>query len=89
MGLITFNKNVHVYELGCKINTIFSLNGAREYSNLDIMGLLGISINKNDPNCRSYEIFKRFIVQIKTKADVQKITRRVRDLKRDQTITVN
>lgn len=34
-------------------------------------------------------MFKRFIIQINSKEDKQKIIRRVRDIRRDQTITVN
>ena len=88
VGLITFNKNVHVYELASKINTVFCINGLKEYSSLDIMGMLGVAV-KNDPTHKSYDVFKRYIIQIKNKADSDKIIRRIRDIRRDQTITVN
>ena len=88
VGLITFNKNVHVYELASKINTVFCINGMKEYNNFEIMAMLGVAI-KNDPTHKSYDVFKRYIIQIKNKADSDKIIRRIRDIKRDQTITVN
>lgn len=55
---------------------------------MDIMNILGINV-KGDPQGKSYEVFKRFIIQINSKADIQKISRRVRDIKKDQSITVN
>ena len=88
VGLITFNKNVHVYELSSKINTVFCINGLKEYNNFDIMAMLGVAI-KNDPTHKSYDVFKRYIIQIKNKADSDKVIRRIRDIRRDQTITVN
>ena len=88
VGLMTFNKNVQVYELSSRINTVFCINGLKEYSVFDIMGLLGISV-KNDPTHKSYDVFKRFIVPLGSKDDAQKICRRVRDIKKDSTITVN
>lgn len=42
IGLITFYKNVNVYELASKINTIFCINGAKEYKDNDVMGILGV-----------------------------------------------
>ena len=41
------------------------------------MNILGVNI-KNDPQGKSYQIFKRFIVQINNKGDLQKIITRVR-----------
>lgn len=29
VGLITFNKNIQVYELGSRINTVFCINGIK------------------------------------------------------------
>ena len=55
---------------------------------MDFMNILGINI-KGDPQGKSYDIFKRFIIQINSKTDLQKIIRRVRDIKKDQSITVN
>lgn len=52
------------------------------------MNILGVN-TRGDPQGKSYEIFKRFIIQINNKNDLQKVIRRVRDIKRDQTITVN
>ncbi len=52
------------------------------------MNILGVNV-KGDPQGKSYDIFKRFIIQINNKGDIQKIVRRVKDIKKDQTITVN
>jgi hypothetical protein len=63
IGLITFNKFVHVYELPAKINTIYCVSGTKEYNNQQVMEILGLSI-KNDPRGISNEVIKRFIVQL-------------------------
>lgn len=55
---------------------------------MDFMNILSINV-KGDPQGKSYQIFKRFIVPINSKADIQRISRRVRDIRKDQTITVN
>jgi GTP:adenosylcobinamide-phosphate guanylyltransferase len=88
IGLITFYKHINVYELASKINTVFCINGTKEYNLIDFMNILGVNV-KGDPQGKSYDIFKRFIIQINNKADIQKIIRRVRDIRKDQSITVN
>ena len=88
IGLMTFYKHVNVYELASKINTVFCINGMKEYKEADVMNILGLT-GKEDPQGKTYEIFRRFIIQINNKADIQKIIRRVRDIKKDQSITVN
>jgi hypothetical protein len=55
---------------------------------MDFMNILGVN-TKIDPQGKSYDIFQRFIIQIKNKADLQKVIRRVKDIKRDQSITIN
>lgn len=52
------------------------------------MSLLGIYI-KNDPNQKSIDILKKFIIPLNEKKDVEKIIRRVRDIKRDPNIYVS
>ena len=52
VGLITYGKNVHVYELANKINTNYCINGLKEYPLVSIMDLLGIAV-KNDPQSQS------------------------------------
>lgn len=52
------------------------------------MNILGVNV-RGDPQGKSYEIFKRFIIPINNKNDIQKVIRRVKDIKRDQTIVVN
>lgn len=88
VGLMTFDKNINVYELSSKINTIFCINGSKEYDLFAVMDLLGVNV-KIDPQNKSYEIFRRFIIQIKSKSDAQKIIRRVKDIKKDNSILVN
>lgn len=87
IGLITFFKHINVYELSSKINTVFCINGTKDYNMVDIMNILGVNV-KADPQGKSYETFRRFIVQINGKQDIQRLCRRVRDIKKDQTITV-
>lgn len=55
---------------------------------MDFMNILGVNV-RGDPHGKSYDIFKRFIIQVNNKNDIQKIIRRVRDIKKDQSITVN
>ncbi len=47
VGLITYGKNVQVYELASRINTNFCINGEKDYNYVSIMDLLGVQINKN------------------------------------------
>ena len=63
VGLITYGKNVKVYELSNKINTNFCINGCKEYNVVNIMELLGIMV-KNDPNSQNSDIVKKFIVPV-------------------------
>ncbi len=63
VGLITYSKNVHVYEFSSRINTNFCINGTKEYTNANIMELLGIHV-KNDPNSSTSDIVKRFLVPL-------------------------
>lgn len=52
------------------------------------MNILGVAI-KNDPTAQTYDIFKRYIVQIRSKHDIDRIVGRIKAIKRDQTITVS
>lgn len=89
VGLITFYKHVNVYELASKINTNYCINGSKDYNLMDIMNILGIQNVRSDPQGKTYEVFRRFITQVNSPQDVNKLVRRVKDIKRDQTITVN
>lgn len=42
IGLMTFYKHVNVYELASKINTVFCINGMKEYKEIDINNVLGL-----------------------------------------------
>jgi len=53
-----------VYELASKINTNYCINGVRDYNMMDFMNILGIQNIRSDPQGKSYEVFKRFIIQI-------------------------
>ena len=64
IGLITFYKHVNVYELSSKINTNYCINGVKDYNMMDFMNILGIQNIRNDPQGKSYEVFRRFITQI-------------------------
>ena len=86
VGLITYGKNVKVYELGNKINTNYCINGTKEYNLVSIMELLGIMV-KNDPNSQNSDLIKKFIVPVSTHREV--IVRRVKNLRTDQHIYVN
>lgn len=52
------------------------------------MGLLGVNI-KYDPQQKSPDIFRRFIIPLNTKKDSEKIIKRIKDIKKDSTIYVN
>lgn len=88
IGLITFNQNVDVSELSSKINTEYRINGQKEYNLNDVMNLLGIHI-KNDPQQKSMDILKKFIIPLNEKKDVEKIIRRIRDIKKDPNLYVS
>lgn len=63
VGLITFNKFVHVHELVAKINTVYCVSGARDYNNTQVLEVLGLHI-KNDPRGVCHDIGKKFLVPI-------------------------
>lgn len=64
VGLITYGKNVHVYELASRINTNFCINGEKEYNLVNVMDLLGVQVNKNEALSQSSDIVKRFVVPV-------------------------
>lgn len=86
IGLITFNKFVHVHELTAKINTVYCVSGSKDYTNMQVLEVLGMQI-KNDPRGICHDITKKFIVQIG--ANREKIMKRIKDIKLDQLIYVN
>ena len=86
VGLITYGKNVKVYELANKINTNYCINGVKEYNVVNIMELLGIMV-KNDVNSQNSDIIKKFIVPVSTYRNL--IASRVRNLRPDSHIYVN
>jgi hypothetical protein len=52
------------------------------------MNILGVNV-KADPQGKSYDIYKRFIISLSSAKDKDKLRRRIRDIKKDQNITVN
>lgn len=84
--IVTFNRYVYVYELASRINTIYCINGIKEYTLNNIMDILGINF-KNDPRMQSPEITKRFLVTLGEHRE--KIIRRVQDIKVDPHIYVS
>lgn len=88
VGLITFSKYVNVSELSSKINTEYRINGMKDYNLNEVMDLLGVNI-KSDPQQKSPDILKRFIIPINSKKDSDKIVRRVKDIKKDSSIYVS
>lgn len=86
VGLITYGKNVKVYELGSRINTNFCINGTKDYNLVGVMDLLGVQA-KNDPQSHNSDITKRFIVPVNTHRQV--IISRVKNLRPENQITVN
>ena len=85
MGLITFNKFVHVHELTAKINTVYCVSGSKEYSNVQVLDVLGLQIKNDRGVCQ--DIAKKFLVPIG--ANRYKIIKRIKDVKVDQLIYVN
>jgi hypothetical protein len=65
VGLVTYGKNVRVYELASRINTNFCINGTKEYNLVNIMELIGIQA-KNDPQSHNSDLTKRFVVPVST-----------------------
>lgn len=61
--MITYGKNVHVYEFSTKINTNYCINGVKEYNIAQLMDLIGIPV-KVDVQSQSSDINKRFIVPL-------------------------
>jgi protein transport protein SEC23 len=86
VGLITFNKFVHVHELTAKINTVYCVSGSKDYTNVQVLDVLGLQI-KNDPRGVCHDIAKKFLVPIGNNRE--KITKRIKDVKIDQLIYVN
>jgi hypothetical protein len=44
VGLITYGRNAHIYEFASKINTNYCVNGTKEYTAIQVMDLIGISV---------------------------------------------
>lgn len=63
VGLVTYGRNVKVYELASRINTNFCINGTKEYTVVQIMDFLGIAV-KSDILSQSSDITKRFVVPV-------------------------
>lgn len=78
VGLLTYGRNVHIYEFASKINTNYCINGTKEYNTVQIMDLIGITV-KNDPQSQSSDINKRFLVPLETHR--QAILTRLRGLR--------
>jgi protein transport protein SEC23 len=86
VGLITFNKFVQVYELIAKINTVYCVSGSKDYSNLQVMDVLGLVV-KNDPRGVCHDVARKFLVPLGLNRE--KIIKRIKDIKPDQFIYVN
>ena len=86
VGLITYGRNVKVYELSSKINTNYCINGSKEYTLVNIMELLGVMV-KNDPNCQNSDIIKKFMVPVSTYRNI--IASRIRNIRPESHIYVN
>lgn len=86
VGLVTYAKNIGVYELGSKINTVYHINGLKQYNYLNIMDLIGITV-KNDPHSQSSDIAKRFVVPLDSHR--QSVIKRIKDIKIDRNIYIN
>lgn len=85
VGIVTFNKFVHVYELASKINVVYCVNGSKEYSTKQLMEIMGITIG-SDPRMQTEEVLKRFVVDLHHHRE--RILRRLRDIKPDPFIYV-
>jgi protein transport protein SEC23 len=86
VGLITYGRNVKVYELSARINTNYCINGVKEYNVSSIMDLLGMLV-KNDPNSQNSDITKRFIVPVSQYRS--QIISRIRNLRADNHVYVH
>lgn len=86
VGLITFNKFVQVYELVAKINTVYCVSGSKDYTNLQIMDVLGL-VAKHDPRGICQDVGRKFLVPLGPNRD--RIIKRIKDIKPDQFIYVN
>jgi hypothetical protein len=71
---------VHVHELVAKINTVYCVSGSKDYTNTQILEVLGMQL-KNDPRGICHEI--------PIGANRDKIAKRIRDIKLDQLLYVN
>jgi hypothetical protein len=65
VGLITFHKHINIYELPARLNTVYCLNGAKEYQPQQIHDVLGLQI-KNDPRGICQDVTKKYIVPLAT-----------------------
>ena len=86
VGLITYGRNVKVYELANKINTNYCINGSKEYNLVSIMELLGVLV-KNDPNSQNSDIVKKFIVPLSQYRNI--VASRIRNLRPESHVYVN
>ena len=86
VGLVTYGRNVKVYELASRINTNYCINGTKEYTLTAIMDLIGIQA-KNDPQSQSSEITKRFIAPLNIYRN--QIISRIKSLKPENKIYLN
>ena len=86
VGVITYGKNVHVYEFSTKINTNYCINGVKEYNIAQLMDLIGISV-KVDVQSQSSDINKRFIVPLTDQR--HSLIKRVKNLRPEGHIYVN
>ena len=86
VGLVTFNKFVFVYEFASKINTVYCINGNKDYKTKNVMDLIVINIG-SDPRMIAHDLPKKFLVPLKEYRE--RIIKRVRDVKCDSNIYVN
>jgi protein transport protein SEC23 len=86
IGLITYGRNVHIYEFSTRINTKYCINGTKEYNVVQIMDLIGITV-KNDPQSQSSDINKRFMVPLSEYREA--ILSRIRNLRPERHIYLN
>ena len=63
IGIITFHKYVNLYDLPARLNTVFCLNGSKEYQNAQVLDILGLHL-KNDPRGICQDVNKKFIVPL-------------------------
>lgn len=86
IGLVTFHKYVNVYELPARLNTVYCLNGAKEYLPVNILDILGLHL-KNDPRGICTDVAKKFIVPIGSVRE--NLIKRIDDIVVDPFIYVN